>query len=208
MNYNEIEDGHKPVKPNDISLVAVLPLALIAVGGMAVLSFCLPAQKDDSEWTVVPQIHLSTPIPIGELPDFSDEEDPQDTPGYIRPTPLAGVYSLVGVSKDRSPEWSRVRDEYYAEHPNCAFKGCTCVDCPKQIHHIKDFGRHPELELDKNNLVTVCFQHHLDVCHQGSFREINEYAREDLASGSYPAKGIERMNKRAAKQPSKTTQAP
>ena len=58
----------------------------------------------------------------------------------------------------RSPSWSKIRREHLNKFPYCA----ACGRNKKlEVHHIKPFHTNPELELDPNNLVTLCD----DPCH-------------------------------------------
>lgn len=117
--------------------------------------------------------------------------------------PEPGVYGAA-----RSGKWAAVRAAYFAEHPHCEFKGCDSKG-PFQVHHVKDFSHHPELELDPTNLITLCAgesNHHLYVGHQGDFQDINPHVREDCKRGVIPAIGMQRMAKHRG--PSKTVVAP
>ena len=53
----------------------------------------------------------------------------------------------------RSSHWETVRKHFLKAHPACA--ACGIVD-DLQVHHIKPFHLHPELELDTTNLVVLC----------------------------------------------------
>lgn len=54
------------------------------------------------------------------------------------------------------------------------------------VHHIHPFHLHPELELDQNNLITLCestkhgINCHLLIGHLGNFRNINPHVLEDV----------------------------
>jgi len=70
----------------------------------------------------------------------------------------------------RSRGWGRVRREFLKESPNCA----VCDrDRGREVHHIRDFSTHPELELDVENLITLCRDHHLLFGHLMSWKSIN-----------------------------------
>lgn len=72
-------------------------------------------------------------------------------------------------SKDRSPEWPRVRDEHLREHPECEACGSRKN---LQVHHIRPFHLFPELELSQGNLITLCMslqECHLSLGHGGSW---------------------------------------
>jgi hypothetical protein len=80
----------------------------------------------------------------------------------------------------RSPEWHRVEKEHLAKEPECQWCGATaCL----QVHHIKPFHLAPELELDPDNLITLCEEGgylncHLTHGHHGDFRDFNLQIRE------------------------------
>ena len=57
------------------------------------------------------------------------------------------------AGKERSPEWSKVRDAHLLKEPTCQ----VCGGKTKlNVHHIRPFHLHPELELDPTNLITLC----------------------------------------------------
>ena len=91
---------------------------------------------------------------------------------------------FAGFGADRSSKWPAVRSAHLKAHPCCAVCG-TRKDV--QVHHIKPFHIKPELELDPNNLVTLCtskywgFNCHLAVGHGGNFRYENANVIEDIA---------------------------
>jgi 5-methylcytosine-specific restriction endonuclease McrA len=55
----------------------------------------------------------------------------------------------------------------------CGYKGKNL-----QVHHIKPFHLHPHLELDPQNLITLC-EHHLLLGHLDAWDSYNERIRED-----------------------------
>ena len=58
----------------------------------------------------------------------------------------------------RSYQWTKTRKEFLENNPCCAACG---RDKKLEVHHIKPFHLHPELEYDMNNLITLCD----DPCH-------------------------------------------
>lgn len=76
-------------------------------------------------------------------------------------------------SKNRSPRWDEVRDDFLARVGRCA----ACGSKKKlQVHHILPFRLHPELELEESNLIVLCMDEnecHLKIGHGGSFRSYN-----------------------------------
>lgn len=86
-------------------------------------------------------------------------------------------------AKDRSREWSKVRNQYLKQHSACEVCGSKK---DVQVHHIKPFHSHPELELDPSNLITLCvskywgFSCHLAVGHGGNWKWENPFVWEDI----------------------------
>lgn len=75
----------------------------------------------------------------------------------------------------RSSKWANVRKRHLKAFPTCAACGC---DQHLQVHHIKPFHLHPELELEDLNLITLCegkdeHQCHLNIGHLGNFKNEN-----------------------------------
>ena len=58
----------------------------------------------------------------------------------------------------RSSKWSAVRKEHLKKQPCCAACGKTSK---LEVHHIRPVHKFPELELDPDNLITLC----ADPCH-------------------------------------------
>ena len=76
----------------------------------------------------------------------------------------------------RSPQWPRVRREYLKRFPTCALCGGAKT---LEIHHKKMFSKNPELELDLNNLITLCESGKNGiVCHR-AFGHLGNYQREN-----------------------------
>ena len=63
---------------------------------------------------------------------------------------------IVGVeAQPRSSQWPKVRAEHLKLHPTCeACGGKTLL----QVHHVVSFSVDPSLELEPNNLITLCTQ--------------------------------------------------
>jgi hypothetical protein len=82
---------------------------------------------------------------------------------------------------ERSPEWPRVEQEHRLREPRCV--ACGYKGRWVQVHHIKPFHIHPQLELDPDNLITLCQargrEHHLLLGHLGEWGSYNERVRSD-----------------------------
>lgn len=94
---------------------------------------------------------------------------------------IAGLVLISGsylFCANRSSGWYNVRNEYVRLHPYCA----VCGSVKKlQVHHIVPFSKNPALELDPNNLITLCESHHCHLIfgHLGSFKSYNVDVRKD-----------------------------
>lgn len=94
---------------------------------------------------------------------------------------LFGLDPLFG-GVPRSPEWPRVRAEHLKMEPACVITGETTN---LEVHHIRPYHLHPELELVHTNLVTLTTKHgslnvHLWFGHFGNFKDrYNINIRED-----------------------------
>lgn len=62
----------------------------------------------------------------------------------------------------RSPLWPGVRAAHLKGEPNCRVCG---GDTGLQVHHIRPFHIHPELELEPTNLITLCTGNKTINCH-------------------------------------------
>lgn len=84
----------------------------------------------------------------------------------------------------RSGHWPTVRKQHLAAHPTCAV--CGGADS-LEVHHVRPFHLHPELELDPSNLVTLCeakkdgVNCHLFFGHLGNFKSFNTTVGADAA---------------------------
>jgi len=93
---------------------------------------------------------------------------------------LKDKFKDVGLKKKRSKHWHKVRQEFLKENPECAVCG---TNKNLNVHHKKPFHLYPELELDKNNLVTLCMSKmecHLLIGHGGSFLKFNNNIESDI----------------------------
>jgi 5-methylcytosine-specific restriction protein A len=98
------------------------------------------------------------------------------------------------LGNKRSSKWPNIRSKHLELHPYCS----ACGGIEKiEVHHIKSFCDHPELELDFNNLLTLCESKSFGItCHQaighgGDYKKINPNAVQDAA---YVKKMLEGAN--------------
>lgn len=92
------------------------------------------------------------------------------------------VQGKAGIRAERSRHWPKVRKQFLAQNPTCVACGGTKK---LEVHHIKPFHLFPHLELDPQNLMTLCESRSFGiVCHQfvghlGSYFHFNPSARAD-----------------------------
>jgi hypothetical protein len=86
----------------------------------------------------------------------------------------------VGHGMERSPKWPHVEKLHLKLEPACACCGSTKK---LNVHHKKPFHLFPELELDLNNLITLCMDKecHVKVGHGGNFKDYNPDVSTDSA---------------------------
>ena len=96
------------------------------------------------------------------------------------------VTGKAPVGSKRSTHWPTVRKEHLAKCPTCAV--CGSKD-NLEVHHKQPFHLNPALELDPNNLITLCeskdiggLNCHLIFGHLGSFKSFNKNVEEDAAA--------------------------
>lgn len=93
------------------------------------------------------------------------------------------IKHLIGVAQGKHPmsakrsgHWPTVRKTHLEAHPTCELCG---GQAKLEVHHIRPFHLHPDLELDPSNLITLCEANkdgvncHLLFGHLGSFKSFN-----------------------------------
>jgi len=94
------------------------------------------------------------------------------------------IQGKATVGQKRSSKWPTVRKHHLEAHPTCAVCGGDEVI---EVHHIKPYHKNPELELDPNNLITLCESKsfgivcHRAVGHLGYYKKTNINVVEDSA---------------------------
>jgi len=84
--------------------------------------------------------------------------------------------------ESRSPKWPKVRKEFLKTHPAC--ESCGQKD-NLQVHHVVAFHCDPKLELDPENLITLCtdgpsnLNCHFVIGHCGNTKTNNPHVRRD-----------------------------
>jgi 5-methylcytosine-specific restriction protein A len=94
------------------------------------------------------------------------------------------IQGKATIGKTRSKQWPSVRKQHLKNNPVCA----VCGGKTKlEVHHKVPFHQNPELELDPNNLITLCESKsfgvvcHLFVGHAGNYKKINKDVDIDAA---------------------------
>lgn len=93
-------------------------------------------------------------------------------------------HQKVPADMKRSDHWPAARSAHLIEHPTCLICGGTKK---LEVHHIKPFHVHPELELDPSNFATLCEDNldgldcHLAFGHLGNFKSWNVDVLVDAA---------------------------
>ncbi len=99
------------------------------------------------------------------------------------------IQGKVPLGSKRSDHWPATRSIHLRKNPNCALCGGTKKI---EVHHIRPFHLDPSLELDPNNLITLCeagdggINCHLAFGHLGNFKQENPNVVVDAAN--YAAK--------------------
>lgn len=63
------------------------------------------------------------------------------------------IHGKAPKGAKRSSKWRKVRNEFVKENPKCAVCGSTKK---LEVHHILPYHLFPELELETDNLITLC----------------------------------------------------
>ena len=78
----------------------------------------------------------------------------------------------------RSSGWRKIRNAHLVLFPRCAICG---TKKSLEVHHIKPFKDHPELELDPSNLETLCGKRcHFVFGHLFNWKAINSRLEETI----------------------------
>ena len=91
------------------------------------------------------------------------------------------IFNFIPLAfRRRALGWSKVRAEHLKKYPTCRACGS---EKGLQVHHIKPFHQFPELELDPDNLITLCNKScHLYFGHLKYWRSWNTEVREDCST--------------------------
>ena len=93
------------------------------------------------------------------------------------------IEGKASIGHKRSSQWPTVRKHHIEKNPKCAL----CEGESKlEVHHIKPFHEHPELELEPTNLITLCESYSYGICchrtvgHLGDYKKINPDVVKDV----------------------------
>lgn len=83
----------------------------------------------------------------------------------------------------RSPKWESCRAKFLKDHNECA--ACGTVR-ELEVHHVVPYQLRPDMELDLENLITLCRDDHFTFGHLKDWKSWNDKVRTD--SEKYRAK--------------------
>ena len=93
----------------------------------------------------------------------------------------------ISTGGQRSPKWAHVQETFRKLHPKCAACGSQIKI---QVHHKRPFHLFPKLELDPNNLISLCMDKnkcHLLIGHGNNFKSWNPDVVQDAVNSlSHP----------------------
>lgn len=90
------------------------------------------------------------------------------------------INSIYFALSGRSPKWSEVRKRHLLKQPMCQACG---TKKGLEVHHIVPYGVNPNLELDPNNLITLCDKYcHFAIGHLMNYKSWNSDVIKDSAN--------------------------
>lgn len=91
-------------------------------------------------------------------------------------------HKIRAITKGRSPHWRACRKRFLQTNPTCA----TCGSAKNlDVHHIQPYHLVPLMELEENNLITLCmdkYECHFRIGHGRDYKSYNPLVREDAKS--------------------------
>src|SRR3972149_7060759 len=103
-------------------------------------------------------------------------------------------------SRRRSSKWENIKYCFLLKHDSCAACGSKNR---LQVHHKLPFGLYPELELDENNLITLCmgkYECHFKIGHGESWVRNNKNIDDDIKELKANPENRKAIEKRIAKE--------
>ena len=92
----------------------------------------------------------------------------------------------------RSNKWRKVRAQFLKDNPRCAICSSKLLI---EVHHCIPFHIAPDIELDTDNLITLCenkkygINCHLLVGHLGNYKRVNTQVKIDAITWNLKIKG-------------------
>jgi|APGre2960657423_1045063.scaffolds.fasta_scaffold236657_2 hypothetical protein len=92
------------------------------------------------------------------------------------------IQGKAEIDERRSPKWPEVRKDHLSKSSKCVACG---GDYKLEVHHVIPFNMNPDLELDSNNLLTLCESKkygvncHLFFGHLGNYKNYNPNSIQD-----------------------------
>lgn len=102
-------------------------------------------------------------------------------PTFSQLTNITKDFVAGKPAKLRSPKWPAARKAWLALHPTCAACGSRNS---VEVHHVQPFHKHPELELEPSNFISLCDgpnSCHRTWGHLYNWSSINPTVRQDVA---------------------------
>jgi len=97
--------------------------------------------------------------------------------GYVMFRFLRTIFNKEDQFGKRSSSWRKVRDEFVKNNPKCAACG---TKNKLEVHHIVPYHIDSSLELDYNNLITLCRNHHYTFGHFCDWTSWNKDVQTDV----------------------------
>ena len=88
------------------------------------------------------------------------------------------IFSVIKAFSDRSSSWSKVRSKHLQKENFCQ---CCGKKRELEVHHITTYNVDETIELDENNLITLCSKCHLLFGHLMDYRSWNTQVVSDCA---------------------------
>lgn len=93
------------------------------------------------------------------------------------------MFGFFDLKYGRSSKWHNVRLQHLKDNPKCAACG---RETGLEVHHIVPYNINPQLELDSNNLITLCDKYcHFVFGHLMDWKSWNSNVVEDCKTYLY-----------------------
>ena len=95
------------------------------------------------------------------------------------------LFRGIPLGARRGSGWTEVRSNFLRLNPLCA----VCLSKKVEVHHKIPFYLRRDLELDPDNLITLCRDHHFWFGHLGDWKAYNIEVSQDAATWQQKIKG-------------------